>query len=125
MKPAITRDDPQREYYFREGCYINELSNSEDDAGLSIARVRVITGDTTRWHCLVGTAERYVILKGAGEVAIGDLPPEAVSAGDVVLIPAGCRQRIRNIGDGDLRFLAFCTPRFVSASYCDFIQEKP
>jgi len=119
MQPAILKYDPQREYFFREGCYINELSNSDRDEGLSIARVRVIVGDTTRWHCLSDRVERYLILEGRGVVEIGDCEPQAVSAGDVVLIPAGCRQRIRNAGDADLLFLALCTPRFVPESYQD------
>jgi len=117
MQPSILKFDPQREYYFREGCYINELSNSELDAGLSIAHVRVNAGDTTRWHHLTDRVERYVILEGSGEVEIGDLGPRAVSAGDVVLIPAGCPQRIRNTGKAALLFLALCTPRFIPASY--------
>ena len=72
-------------------------------------RARVEPGRTTRWHCLRGTGERYVILEGAGRVEIGDLPPQAVGAGDVVVIPPETRQRIANTGDGDLVFLAICS----------------
>ena len=36
-----------------------------------------------------------------------------------VLIPPGTRQRIANIGDADLLFLAVCTPRFTRAAYED------
>lgn len=45
--------------------------------------------------------------------------PQEVEAGDVVLIPASCRQRIANIGAGDLVFLAICTPRFLPGAYED------
>jgi len=36
MKACIRRYEPGSEYYFDEGCYINELSNSGDDPELSI-----------------------------------------------------------------------------------------
>jgi len=50
---------PEAEFYTAEGCYINELSNSDADPEASIARARVRPGVTTRWHCLAGTTERY------------------------------------------------------------------
>ena len=69
------------------------------------------------WHRLRGTVERYVILEGRGRVEAGDLPAADVGPGDVVVIPPMCRQRIANDGDGDLVFLAICSPRFVPACY--------
>ena len=112
MKEMIKKFNPDDEYYTSEECYITELSNTPDDPEVSIARARVKPGVTTRWHRLIRTAERYVILEGNGRVEVGSLPPQEVGAGDVVLIPPTCRQRITNIGEGDLIFLAICTPRF-------------
>lgn len=123
MTPAIRRFDAATEYWFDEGCHINELSNTPDDAEASIARARVAPGVTTRWHRLRGVTERYVILEGRGRVEVGELAPQEVSAGDVVLIPPLCRQRITNVGDKDLAFLAICTPRFRRECYEDL--EKP
>lgn len=111
------------EFFTAEGCYITELSNSDDDPTLSIARVRVEPGSTTRWHRLTGIAERYYILSGRGHVEIGGLPAQDVTSGDTVLIPPMCRQRITNIGAEDLVFLAICSPRFVIDAYED-IDEK-
>ena len=105
------------EYYISEGCHIIELSNTADDQDVSIARARVEPGVTTRWHRLEGISERYVILEGQGHVEIGDLSPQDVSAGDVVVIPAMSMQRISNIGSKDLIFLAICSPRFVVGAY--------
>ena len=68
---------------------------------------------------LRGTAERYVILAGAGKVEVGSLPAQEVGPGDVVLIPAGTRQRIACLGNEDLVFLAICTPRFRPDVYED------
>lgn len=110
---------PGSEYLTPEGCYITELSNSAADPVVSIARARVEPGMTTRWHRLRDTGERYCIVSGSGRVEVGDLAPRDVGPGDVVLIPAGCRQRITNPGREDLVFLAICTPRFSWDAYED------
>jgi mannose-6-phosphate isomerase-like protein (cupin superfamily) len=107
------------EFYTQEGCYITEVSNTPDDPGLSIARARVEPGVTTRWHRLHGITERYYIIQGKGIMEVGKLPPREVVAGDVVLIPPACRQRITNNGTDDLLFLAVCTPRFCIDAYED------
>lgn len=119
MQPAIQSLDPAAEYWFAEGCHINELSNTESDPDVSIARARVAPGVTTHWHRLADTTERYVLLSGKGRVEVGDLPPREVAPGDVVLIPPGCRQRIACLGDEELVFLAICSPRFRPGAYED------
>lgn len=123
MKETIRSIDSGAEFYTPEQCYIIELSNTPDDPEVSIARARVAPRVTTRWHRLVGTTERYVIVEGRGRVEVGGLPPQEVSAGDVVLIPPSCPQRIANIGQGELVFLAICTPRFKQAAYEDIDGE--
>ena len=117
MKASIRHPNLGDEFYTAEKCYITELSNTPDDPAASIARARVAPGVTTRWHRLRGTAERYYIVNGRGRVEIGRLQPQEVTAGDIVLIPPLCRQRIANIGSEDLVFLAICTPRFLNDVY--------
>jgi mannose-6-phosphate isomerase-like protein (cupin superfamily) len=117
MKPQVRRFDAQAEFLIPEGCFVNELSNIADDPSVSIARARVAPGVTTRWHRVRDTAERYVILEGRGRVEIGNLAPQEVAPGDVVLIPPSGRQRITNVGPQDLVFLAICTPRFRQEAY--------
>jgi mannose-6-phosphate isomerase-like protein (cupin superfamily) len=107
------------EFETPERCSIVELSNTPDDPAVSIARARVAPGVTTRWHRVLGTTERYVVLEGRGRVEVGNLPPQDVGPGDVVLIPPSCRQRIASVGQGDLIFLAICTPRFRPEAYED------
>lgn len=124
MNQAIKQQDLSNEFYTPEQCYITELSNTPDDPDASIARARVAPGVTTRWHRLRGTAERYYIVDGRGRVEVGNLPAQEVNAGDVVLIPPMCRQRITNIDSEDLIFLAICTPRFSNDVYED-IEDKP
>ena len=119
IKARVLSYDAASEYFFHEGCFITELSNSAADPDVSIARARLQPGKTTRWHLLRGTCERYVVLEGEGAVEIEGLPTHRVSAGDVVVIPPQARQRIRNTGTGDLIFLAICSPRFTPAAYVD------
>lgn len=123
--PAILRAAAAPEFDTPERCFIAELSNGALDPALSIARARVPTGVTTRWHRLRGIVERYVILEGEGDMEVGDLPPARVVPGDVVLIPEGCRQRIANHGARDLVFLALCSPRFRAEAYEDVDPATP
>jgi len=108
---------PQEYFFEAEGCYITELSNTPDDPSVSIAQARVSSGVTTAWHRLKNTTERYVIIAGSGLVEIDDDAPRAVQTGDVVLIAPMKKQRITNIGQQDLVFMAICTPRFVPENY--------
>ncbi len=119
MAATIKQGSLAQEFYTPERCYITELSNSADDPQLSIARARVAPGVTTCWHLLNQSEERYCIISGTGMVEIGTLAAQQVGAGDVVVIPARCRQRITNIGEDDLLFLAICTPRFRVDDYQD------
>lgn len=118
MKATILRHDARAEYWFEEGCYINELSNRSEDRAVSVARLRVPPRGTTRLHSLTGIVERYVLLQGRARVRVGTLD-ETVGPGDVVIIPVGESQRITNLEDQDLLFLAICTPRFERAAYSD------
>jgi mannose-6-phosphate isomerase-like protein (cupin superfamily) len=119
MQAQILKTPESAEYYFEEGCFILELSNSAQDPQLSIARARVKAGMSTRLHRLTALVERYIILSGQGDVEIGDLPAQTVSAGNVVIIPPLCTQKITNTGEEDLVFLALCTPRFEKQFYQD------
>lgn len=105
------------EYETDERCHIQEIANDAGDDLVSIARARVEPGITTAWHSLDGISERYIIVAGQGRVEVGRLPPVDVEPGDVVRIPAGCRQRISNRGTGDLVFYAVCAPPFQQALY--------
>ena len=123
MKACIKHFEPGNEYYFDEGCHINELSNSGDDPELSIARARVAPGQTTRWHRLHDVSERYLVLEGRGLAHVADLAPVEVGPGDVVIIPPGAAQRITALGDQDLVFLAVCVPPFTEQAYEEISSE--
>ena len=104
------------EYYFKEGCFIEEWHNNSSDKDCSIARVRVQALETTKLHALKKTTERYVILSGNALVTVAQKSWE-VSVGDVVVIHADEAQKIANLGNEDLLFLAICTPRFEVENY--------
>lgn len=123
MKELIQSTSLANEFYTEEKCYITELSNSSDDANISIARARVVSGVTTNWHKLFETVEYYYILSGVGLMELENLSPQTVNIGDIVRIPPMCKQRITNIGAEDLVFLAICSPRFISDIYID-IEEN-
>lgn len=117
MPIALWKQDVSKEFSTPERCHIIETFNSATDESLSIARARVEPGITTVWHRVEGTVERYIIAEGRGRVEVGNLPASDVGPGDVVIIPAGVRQRITNTGDSDLIFYCVCTPRFQSRNY--------
>lgn len=109
----------ESEFYTDEGCHIVEIYNSENDENCSIARARVEPGVTTRLHRVFGTVERYVILSGEGLVEINGGEPVRVKHLDVAQIPINGSQKITNIGEESLTFLAICTPRFKQKNYED------
>jgi mannose-6-phosphate isomerase-like protein (cupin superfamily) len=117
MSTVLWKQDISKEFSTPERCHIIETYNSAADESLSIARARVQPGATTAWHRVEGTVERYIIAEGCGRVEIGDFSPSEVGPGDVVIIPAGVRQRITNLGRDDLIFYCVCTPRFHSRNY--------
>lgn len=104
------------EYYFKEGCFIEEWHNVDQDQHCSVARVRVEPGKTTKLHTLKNTTERYVMLSGSAMVTVGE-KCWRVSEGDVVVIKADEPQKIENRSHENLLFLAICTPRFVVENY--------
>lgn len=122
-EPRLVRRDEPSEFYIGERCHVLEHWNSPDDAQASIARIRVAPGITTCLHRLRGTAERYLIQSGRGRIEVAGLAASEVGPGDTVFIPADAAQRIANLGDDDLVFLAICTPRFVPECYEDLETE--
>ena len=107
-----------REYFFKEGCFIQEWHNTEDDEACSIARVRVEVAKITKLHAVKNTMERYVLLEGMANMTVGDKTWK-VGPGDVVVIPPGTPQKIENLGNIDLIFLAICAPRFLQENYVE------
>ncbi len=117
MTSYVTKYRPEQQFTTAEQCAINELCNHDKDSACSIARAVVAPGVCTQLHAVDNTIERYVILSGQGEVFIRHGPAESVMPLDIVTIPAGVAQQIKNTTQQALVFLCICTPRFEQKNY--------
>jgi mannose-6-phosphate isomerase-like protein (cupin superfamily) len=79
--------------------------------GCSIAHAIVPAGESTLPHLLRESTELYYILGGSGEMHIGN-ESAPLHEGQIVLIPPGARQYIRNTGTDDLVFLCIVAPKW-------------
>jgi mannose-6-phosphate isomerase-like protein (cupin superfamily) len=116
-KPAIVSLYETDEIPTSECCQIIQAVGLPEEGCFSIARARVKPGKTTAWHLLEGITEIYLIFSGQGMVEIGELPPERIKPGQVVIIPPGTRQRIKALGKNDLVFFCVCSPSFKPNCY--------
>ncbi|MGE5154203.1 MAG: cupin domain-containing protein [Bdellovibrio bacteriovorus] len=118
-RPELRRPALDEESLTAERCHILETWNRPEDPDLSVARARVEPGVTTRWHRLQGIGERYLIVSGQGIAEVEGMDSTTVRPGDLLYIPPGSAQRIRNNGAEDLIFYALCSPRFQWSAYED------
>lgn len=114
MSRYLSRRPP--EFPTRERCFVRELVNRPSVAAASVAECRVEPGVRTELHRL-SVAEWYLVQRGSGLMEVAGEAPFPVAAGDVVAVPAGASQRIRNTGDDDLVFACLCVPRFTPDCY--------
>jgi mannose-6-phosphate isomerase-like protein (cupin superfamily) len=81
------------------------------ELGCSVAHAIVLPGESTLPHLLKQSTELYYILEGCGEMHIGD-EQGPVRPGQIIHIPPGARQFIKNTGTGDLVFLCIVAPKW-------------
>lgn len=110
-----------KEFWTDERCYITELCNTEKLPASSLAIARVEAGITTQLHALKGLTETYIVIEGKGRMEVGGEAFD-IEAGDQVVIPPDCPQRITALGDKQLRFYCLCVPRFFPESYVNLEQ---
>jgi mannose-6-phosphate isomerase-like protein (cupin superfamily) len=102
--------------YFKtvDGTFICELlhperENAKINMNCSLAHAILKSGESSHPHRLKESAEIYFILEGKGLMHIGD--EEAVlEPGQVVYIPPGEIQYIKNISEVELKFLCIVSP---------------
>jgi mannose-6-phosphate isomerase-like protein (cupin superfamily) len=102
-----------------DGSLLAELLHPDKVPGAqrlrcSVAHAVVPPGESTLPHLLKTSTELYYILEGSGEMHIGTRSAP-VHPGQIVLIPRGRSQYIRNTGTGDLVFLCIVTPKWQAA----------
>ena len=56
-----------------------------------------------------GVDQVLSIVDGSGEAVLDDVPAE-VGGGDLVLVPAGAKHNLRNVGTGDLKLYTIYAP---------------
>ena len=87
-----------------DDCRLRELIYPDRDAleiPYSLAAAFIEPGGSTAAHSLSEEGEVYYFLEGSGSIRVGENASE-VGAGDVVLVPKGATQSLRNTGDGPL-----------------------
>jgi len=97
----------------KDGAEIKEVLHPRNDPignHLSVARATVKKGQETKNHVL-DIVEIYCILSGRG-VMIVDGEQRKVEKNDVIYVYAGSEQRIKNVGNTDLKYLVICVPPF-------------
>lgn len=99
-----------------DGSLLAELLHPDEVPGAqrlrcSVAHAIVLPGESTRPHLLRNSTELYYILDGSGEMHIGTRSA-MVHRGQIVLVPKGRTQYIRNTGPGDLVFLCIVSPKW-------------
>jgi mannose-6-phosphate isomerase-like protein (cupin superfamily) len=90
-------------------CELLHPGRDGPDLPYSIAHARMEPGASSLPHRLKTSSEVYFILEGEGEMHI-DSEQAEVRTGQVVLIPPGSWQHIRNTGGVDLKFLCIVHP---------------
>jgi mannose-6-phosphate isomerase-like protein (cupin superfamily) len=79
--------------------------------GCSVAHAIVPPGEATLSHMLERSTELYYLLSGTGMMHIDD-EQAPVREGQIILIPPGARQFIKNTGALDLVFLCIVSPKW-------------
>ena len=107
----VKRTEPLMELETGDGYYVTEWWNTPADPALSVARMRIEPGATSKPYQLHGFTERYLFLSGTGFLEI-DGEVHEVGPGDGILIKPGAWRSVTNKGVRDLGWLAICRPRF-------------
>ena len=108
----VSRTEECPEITANDGCRLRELLHPERGAPgvpYSLAVAFIEPGTSTAPHVLTEEDEVYYFLEGTGSILIEDQARE-VRTGDVVLVPAGRVQTVRNTGSARLRWLNIVSP---------------
>lgn len=108
---VVKRTEPLMELETEDGLLVTEWWNTPADPALSVARMRIEPGVSTKPYQLHGITERYLFLSGNGFVEI-DGEVHAVGPGDGILVKPGAWRSVTNKGMRNLGWLAICRPRF-------------
>lgn len=83
--------------------------NDEVPIGYSLAEARLAPNTSSYPHILEKQSELYLFIQGEATVFVGGEPGKA-QAGDIVWIPAGVEQYVKNTGGEELIFYCIVNP---------------
>jgi mannose-6-phosphate isomerase-like protein (cupin superfamily) len=97
----------------KDGSEIRSILDRTNSSALhqSLAEATLLPGGSTEAHRHPRTEELYYILRGEGQMRVGE-EWRGVGAGDGILIPSGSLHQIRNAGPQPLVFLCCCAPPY-------------
>ncbi|MCB0634720.1 MAG: cupin domain-containing protein [Saprospiraceae bacterium] len=101
--PAFTAGDLTR---------IREVLHPKNEAitlPFSLAFATLEPGQASQPHILQERSETYIIVSGSGIALVDEVQTE-IKSGDVIYIPAGARQYVRNTGKRELAFWCIVAP---------------
>ena len=107
----------------KDGSEIRELLAHRNSCirNQTLAEARLPAGKSTAPHRHLSAEEIYYILRGKGEMRIGEEARE-VGAGDAIAIAPGAVHEITNTGGDVLVFLCCCAPGY---EHNDTVLESP
>jgi len=102
-----------KSYITKDNSKIKEIfhPNNSPLKSMSLAEAVVLPGKTTNYHYHKQSDEIYFILQGTGILEI-EGEKRKVRENDFILIRAGSRHRIKNIGETQLKILCFESPPY-------------
>ncbi len=102
-----------KSYITKDNSKIKEIfhPNNSSLKSMSLAEAVVLPRKTTKYHYHKKSDEIYFILQGTGILEIEE-ERKKVRENDCILIRAGSRHRINNIGKIELKILCFLSPPY-------------
>jgi len=82
--------------------------NDSLDIPYSLAHAKILAGASSVPHILK-SKELYYILEGEGAIFIED-ERQAITKGDLVMVPVNAKQAVENTGKNTLEFLVIVSP---------------
>jgi mannose-6-phosphate isomerase-like protein (cupin superfamily) len=109
MQVRLLEDAPRNE----RGGQVSRLLFTSALGSINIAVTWVLAepGSQQPLHAHADSDQVYVLIRGRG-LMIVDGAEEEVAAGSAILIPAGAKHAIRNIGDEPLEYISATAPPF-------------